>query len=329
MNKLAFYLPVLFFAGLSCLSVDAQSVAVSPSNQTQSTGTPIFLFDGQTTNGWSKANGETHEGWVVDNGALHRKSGGGDLYHESTFRDFELHFQWRISKGGNSGVKYRVKKYGKAMLGCEYQVLDDENAKERNKSACLYDVYEPVQHKPIVQHDVWQSSKIVVCGNRIEHWLNGVLVVQANVGGDQWKQRVADSKFRDRDGFGENREGRIFLQDHGNPVWFRQIILVPLNCDGQLASNPGPTIEQPNLEANLHSLGQFDGYSNNIVDNVTATSGMLPGQDYPVLSNGLPVGSNPGWSTIQSVPAEQFVACPPCCCRPVTKRRPGLFFRRR
>ena len=208
----------------------------------QSAGTAIALFDGHSTSGWAKANGQPPEGWVVEDSALYRKSGGGDLYHEGMWRDFVLYFQWKISKAGNSGLKYRVRKYGNANLGCEYQILDDQNAKERNKAASLYDVYEPAPHKPIIQPDVWNFGKIVVCGNRIEHWLNGVLVVQANVGGHEWNERVAKSKFRDREGFGANREGRIFLQDHGNPVWFRQIVLVPLNCDQPIASSQPNTM---------------------------------------------------------------------------------------
>ncbi len=228
-----------------CVNVSAQSYG-------QQAGTPIMLFDGQSINGWTKANGQPHPGWVVEDGTLFRKAGGGDLFHEETWRDFELHFQWKISKGGNSGLKYRVKKYGNAWLGCEFQLLDDANTKEKNKTAGLYAVYDPVDHKPIVQPEVWQSSKIVVCGDRIQHWLNGVLVVQANVGSADWKSRVADSKFRDRPGFGENRDGRIFLQDHGNPVWFRQIILVPLNCDSAVAQstpniNQTPSIPLPSL----------------------------------------------------------------------------------
>ena len=197
----------------------------------QSMGSPVVLFDGNSLEGWAQANGSAHSGWVVQDGALFRQAGGGDLYHQGSWRDFVLYFQWKVSHGGNSGLKYRVRKYGNAWLGCEYQILDDQNASERNKAASLYDLYQPVSHKPIVQPDQWHQGKIVVCGNRLEHWLDGVLVVQAQVGSDAWIDRVAESKFRDRERFGANREGRIFLQDHGNPVWFRQIVLVPLYCD--------------------------------------------------------------------------------------------------
>lgn len=217
----------------------------------QVSGPPQALFNGYSLEGWAKADGSPHPGWVVEEGALFRKSGGGDLFHNALHRDFELHFQWKISKGGNSGLKYRVKKYGNAWLGCEYQVLDDQNAKERNKAGWLYDVYETTSNKPTVYPDTWNTGKIVVCGNRIEHWLNGVQVVKAQVGGDEWDERVAKSKFRNREGFGANREGRIFLQDHGNPVWYRNIVLIPLDCDRQTvvmtsgASSCGTCLSRP------------------------------------------------------------------------------------
>ncbi len=120
------------------------------------------------------------------------------MYHAGTFRDFELHFQWKIAPGGNSGVKYRVRKYGNARLGCEYQLLDDLGAKERNKAACLYDVYEASDRKRPAAPDVWHQARIVVCGNRIEHWLDGAQTVNATVGSNDWQERVARSKFRDR-----------------------------------------------------------------------------------------------------------------------------------
>jgi hypothetical protein len=215
----------------------------------QTTGLPVVLFDGASTRGWTRADGQPHEGWVVQDGALFRKSGGGDLFHEGTWRDFVLYFQWKISTGGNSGLKYRVRQYGRAWLGCEYQILDDQNARERNKSGYLYDVYEASPGKPVMQPEVWQQGKIVVCGNRLEHWLNGVLIVQADTSSEDWKRRVAASKFRSHEGFGANREGRIFLQDHGNPVWFRQIILVPLNCDSVAVADLPPVIAHGGLSS--------------------------------------------------------------------------------
>ena len=105
----------------------------------------------------------------------------------------------------------------------------------RRATGGLYAVYEPGKNKKANPIGSWNSSKIVVSGNKIEHWLNGEKVVDADVASQDWIDRVQGSKFRQKTSegvsFGENREGRIFLQDHGNPVWFRNIVVVPLNSD--------------------------------------------------------------------------------------------------
>jgi Domain of Unknown Function (DUF1080) len=193
-------------------------------------GMPVMLFDGRSLDGWGRRDGSANPGWDVEEGALHRKSGGGDLYYKYELADFELHFQWRIAPGGNSGLKYRLRDYDGSWLGCEYQLLDDDKHGDANKTAGLYDVIDPPDYTPIVKPDVWNYSRIVVCGNHIEHWLNGVQTVSVTVGSNYWKSSVAASKFANYPGFGENRTGRLFLQDHGDEVWFRGIVLVPLDC---------------------------------------------------------------------------------------------------
>ena len=130
--------------------------------------------------GWARRDGSPHDGWVIDDGALFRKSGGGDLYYRFPVRDFELSFKWRISSGGNSGLKYRVQSYGNQWLGCEYQILDDAAHRDANKSAGLYDIFDPPECKPLAKPNVWNQSRIVVCGNHIEHWLNGIQTVCAD-----------------------------------------------------------------------------------------------------------------------------------------------------
>ena len=194
-------------------------------------GQPIPLFDGKTLDGWEKRNGEAPKNWVVENGTLYRQSFGGDLYHEHWWQDFELTFEWKIKAGGNSGVKYRVQQYGTQPLGCEYQLQDDKQAPlTKQSTGGLYAIYAPSANKPDLKVGEWNQSKIVICGQRAEHWLNGEKIVDANIGSLDWLQRVEKSKFRDKEFFGQNREGRIFLQDHGHPVWFRKIVIVPLNC---------------------------------------------------------------------------------------------------
>ena len=194
-------------------------------------GQPIELFDGRSLKGWEKANGKPAKNWIVEESLLTRKASGGDLYHKHWYRDFELDFVWKIPAGGNSGVKYRVQKYGNQNLGCEYQLFDDQNQPfSRQSTASLYGIYEPANTSTPNPVGDWNHSRIVVCGNRIEHWLNGRLVVCACSGDSAWLSRVTASKFGKYAGFGQNREGRLFLQDHGQPVWFRKLSLTPLAC---------------------------------------------------------------------------------------------------
>lgn len=190
----------------------------------------VSLFNGKDLSQWTKADGSpVSQGWIVDSGSLHRSERGGDIFYQHEVGDFVFDFEFKISENGNSGIKYRVKKFGNAWLGCEYQILDDaKKDAKKHIAGALYAVYEP-QNKPPVKPEVWNRGRIVVQNNRIEHWLNGRLVVTADVGSSDWKQRVQASKFRNNKGFGENQTGRIMLQDHGNKVWFRNLYITHLN----------------------------------------------------------------------------------------------------
>ncbi len=224
------HLPALLLASLVLIPV-LSITGQQPEPTEVIRGQPIQLFDGKSLTGWSRLDGEPSQNWVVQDGSLHCQKRGGDLYHEHWFKDFELSFTWKILKDGNSGVKYRVKNYGNRLLGCEYQIYDDQQKPfGKQSTGALYALFEPAKSKTVHPLGQWNESKIVVCGNRVEHWLNGQLVVQATVGSPDWLDRVSNSKFREYACFGQNQEGRIFLQDHGKPVWFSKIELVPLVC---------------------------------------------------------------------------------------------------
>ena len=200
-------------------------------------GTPVNLLENSSLDGWTNANGKPPgKGWTVSDGILHRgKKRGGDLYHEHWYRDFELQLEFKISAGGNSGIKYRVKDYGKRKLGCEFQIQDDKKSHfHKHSTGSLYDVYEPNNNKKPIKPTEWNSVKIIVNEQNIEHWLNGDLVVKAKCGSSDWLQRVSKSKFKNEDYFGQNREGGIFLQDHGSEVWFRNIVVIPIRGDDYL-----------------------------------------------------------------------------------------------
>lgn len=166
------------------------------------------------------------DGWVTEDGTLIRKKSAGDIITKKFYEFFVLEFEWSLKEKGNSGIKYRVLKYDGQYLGCEYQLLDDNNTKEgkKNQTASLYDVYEPsnVELKPIGE---FNHSKIVVLGNRIEHWLNGKRTLLVYSGTDDWRKHVSESKFRDKVFFGEDRMGRILIQDHGNEVHIRNMTI--------------------------------------------------------------------------------------------------------
>ena len=209
----------------------------------------IDLFDGESLNGWTNDNGEpVTKGWVAEDGMLVRKSRGGHIYAVGEYGDFELRFEWKIDTGGNSGVKYRVAFYEQGVrgkpgwLGCEYQLYGDKRPNDLgdHSAGALYDLFKPSKRKQLRGAGEFNESRIVVQGTHIEHWLNGEKLIDVDTSSDEWKQRIADSKFGIVPDFFENKRGRIQIQDHGHSVWFRNIRLRHLSSEEQLDSElPG------------------------------------------------------------------------------------------
>jgi len=169
---------------------------------------------------------ELPEGWVLDDGVLSHDGrwGSRDLITRERFRDFEFDFEWRASEGGNSGVIYRFDESRSFSWrsGAEYQVLDPAlDERPRNRAAAYYDVESPAQRaKPAGE---WNHGRIVAKGKRIEHWLNGKRALVIEVGSDNWKRSVAESKFAGVEGWGELAEGYIALQAHFSAVDYRNL----------------------------------------------------------------------------------------------------------
>lgn len=229
--RACFLYAVALIPWIACLATQT-TCGQAATLQTPIRGKPVPLFDGKSLAGWEMQDGSPSKNWIIQDGAIFRASQGGDLYHAHWYRDFELSFQWKLNKNGNSGVKYRVQPYGKHFLGCEYQLQDEPDIRlTKNSTGSIYALYAPNDRKQLNPPGQWNRSRIVVCGNQVEHWLNGQKIVEAQFGSPDWRTRVQSSKFNNDSQFGENREGRIFLQDHGNPVWFREIVLIPLDCD--------------------------------------------------------------------------------------------------
>ena len=203
-----------------------------------------LLWDGKTSQGWRSVDSEGFpaQGWSMANGELTvlAKGGGGDIMTEKEFGAFELQLEFKISAGANSGIFYfltspLVDPTSRAPNGLEYQILDDERhpdakmGKDGNRTlASLYDLYPRAKLMTNVgiapKVDVWQHARIVArADGSVEHWLNGVKVLEFQRGSNDYRARVAASKFKDAPDFGEAPRGRISLQDHGDAVAFRSI----------------------------------------------------------------------------------------------------------
>ena len=192
-----------------------------------------LLFDGKSTAGWRRYKGKSPgDKWQVLGGALvfKPKDGkvGGDIITTDQFESFELAIDWKVTPGANSGVMYRVAEDEPAayMTGPEYQILDNARHRDgknpKTSAASCYALYAPVKDltKPVGE---WNHGRIVVNGDRVEHWLNGTKVVTFAFGNDDWSRLVSGSKFNEWKRFGTVKRGHIDLQDHGDEVAFRNI----------------------------------------------------------------------------------------------------------
>jgi hypothetical protein len=186
-----------------------------------------LLFDGTSMDGWRAYNRPALAGgWSARDGMLTRTGRGGDIITEAQFADFELKFDWMVGLAGNSGVLYR------AVEGLEWvyhsapemQVLDDEGHRDGRSPLTSAGSNYGLHGAPRgVVHGAneWNSARILVDGNHVEHWLNGTKVVEYELKSPEWKELVRNSKFVEWPAYGQARRGHIALQDHGDTVWYR------------------------------------------------------------------------------------------------------------
>lgn len=212
----------------------------------------VTIFDGKTLDGWRGYNRtDVPAKWVVEDGAIKfngsgggeaQTNDGGDLIFGEKFGNFEMELEWKVSKGGNSGIFYLAQEVPNEPIyisAPEFQVLDNANhpdaklGKDNNRqSASLYDMIPavPQNQKPFGE---WNKAKIMVYKGTVVHYQNDVPVVEYHLWTPQWKELLDNSKFS-KDKWpiaydlllncgGENREGFIGFQDHGDDVWFRNI----------------------------------------------------------------------------------------------------------
>jgi len=192
-----------------------------------------LLFDGQTTEGWRgfKTTSFPDRGWIIENGTLIKQPRirGGDIITTETFLDFELVWEWRIYPGGNNGVKYFITEERDGAIGHEYQMIDDSQVRDpKGTTASFYGVLPPLPDKPAPKIDDWNRSRVLVQGQHVEHWLNGVKALEYELGSPTVLAAVAKSKFKDVPGFGTKLRGHILLTDHTDEAHYRNIKIRPL-----------------------------------------------------------------------------------------------------
>jgi len=218
-----------------CFGSSPAAAAEQPCSPAEGAGW-TELFDGKTLSGWrpygKPAGTPAGEGWKVEEGLLHKLPGvkGGDIITAKQYADFELAWEWRLAKDGNNGIKYCVTEQRPGAPGYEYQMIDDASDKwkglhDKAKTAAFYEVLPPAADKPLRPAGEWNSSRVLVQGNRVEHWLNGQKVLAYEFGSEAVKAGVADSKFKKYPDFGAKLAGHIMLTDHNDETWYRKIMI--------------------------------------------------------------------------------------------------------
>jgi len=206
----------------------------------------VTLFDGKTTNGWHKyGGGPVGSAWKIADGALYldatdKENGkiknGGDIATNEEFENFDLKLEWKISKGGNSGIMFCVHedttKYKMPYeTGPEMQILDNEGHPDgkikKHRAGDLYDLISCSKEtvKPVGE---WNRVEIKLLNGQLDFFLNGENVVSTTMWDDNWNKMVANSKFKTMPGFATFRKGRVDLQDHDFTVWYRNIMIKKL-----------------------------------------------------------------------------------------------------
>jgi hypothetical protein len=201
---------------------------------TSETGDWRILFDGSSTEHFRGFKSEQlPKNWSIQDGLLHYAGGelNGDIITKRPYGDYDLRWEWKISKGGNSGVKYRVDlnkpNDGIYALGLEYQILDDGKHRDgkisTHRTGCLYDLFAANENKKLNPVGEWNTSRILMRGDKVEHWLNGEVIVAFELWSDEFNKALAKSKYKNNKNFGKTDPGHIVFQEHQDKVWFRNI----------------------------------------------------------------------------------------------------------
>jgi len=240
MKKLLFVLLISIFA----INLSAQNIGPNVLTEQEIREGWKLLWDGKTTDGWRGAKLSTFpaKGWSIKDGVLrvHKSGGaesanGGDIVTTRKYKNFILKVDFKITKGANSGIKYFVdsdmNKGEGSAIGCEFQILDDQNhpdaklgVKGNRTLGSLYDLIPSKRGDSFkFDKDDFNTAMVIVKDNKVEHWLNGIKVVEYERNTQMFNALVAYSKYKNWPNFGNLVEGNILLQDHGDEVFFKNI----------------------------------------------------------------------------------------------------------
>lgn len=195
----------------------------------------MLLFDGTSMEAWRGFQMEAMpDDWTIDNGAMHftgadDENASDDIITKETFGSFDLRLEWKISEAGNSGIMFHVQEDDVEwpwQTGPEMQVLDNDGhpngENPKTTAGANYALHAPATDatKPVGQ---WNEARLVVDNNRVTHYLNGTKLLDYTLRSDAWQARVDTTKFHEMPGYGQFDSGHLALQDHTDPVWFRDI----------------------------------------------------------------------------------------------------------
>lgn len=236
-------LPLVFI--LTIVAMTSYSKKAVPQRGAEDNEGFVALFDGKSLEGW-RGYKKDHlpSKWKVEDGTIHfdpaAEGDGGDIIYKKPFANFDLKIEWKISEGGNSGIFYLGKEVDNLKeiyeTAPEYQVLDNARhpdaklGKDGNRqSGSLYDLI-PAVPQNFKGAGEWNQTEIIHKDGHVIHMQNGVKVVEYQTGTPEWKELVAGSKFPalNPDWANLAKEGYIGLQDHGNDVWYRNILIKEL-----------------------------------------------------------------------------------------------------
>ena len=229
---------ILIFCSTAIYAQDERSTLTK---QQEKQGWKV-LFNGKDLNGWTSVGKNTapSQGWRIANGVLSfigkGDQRGGDIISKEKYANFDLSLDFKLAEGGNSGIKYFFTKYEKGgWLGLEYQILDDanhpdaKNGRNGNRlQGTLYDMF-PLDKKVANKVGEWNQARIVAKGTQVTHYLNGTKILSFDRNSKAYQEAWKLSKYKDSEPpFGQVQAGHILLQDHGDEVSFKNIIIKEL-----------------------------------------------------------------------------------------------------